>query len=1121
MTRLYLPSVWLLIIAGLLLMAMPCAQAAEAKRPAVLFTTGEFHLSYFAKPLHADGIELHVCTSTELPTLLATGNYNVVVITGGLGDAKVAAALKAFMAEGGGVLVLPGIRWAEADYVATQHFLEAYGAHFTMSVISETDPGKIVPTMFTNLLATDTIAPPYNDGVPGLLYLEGHGQSGMSSPVSVVTDANWIPVVKASPTAKAVGYAEETKKDILPYVNAKPDMAPTLLAVRPMGKGFLAALGITSEWIWGAPANCPAIEDMLSRGRGGKASNWIHLYANLFRSMAAPTLKEGKGGALTLTSVLEPSKKVLGGWGDEMAKARDWTKAPPIEDQEQLPGLIGARSNYSGGKATVEEWVKAAKAAQLKYIVFLEPLEFTTEANFNQCKAECAKYSDDTFFACPGIWGKDVRKKASMFTYGENVQFPLAKILTPDGKYFDDSKGWDEKQMPTKYIFDYFFEQLGYKGQFGYFRHRENVIPPWEYKMNNTFVVYSTENGQPLDNALDDFSYLQATNFCYHPTAMSLMDDPAQIARAVKEDWRMVNVAPGEFGDGSYSAEYGTGVSAMRKLYKEQVAWLRPFQYITQGPTINCWRARWEITLPDWYHPDSWRYRARLHVSSEAGLKEIVLMSAGKVYARFLPNGAKSFDKSFEFENSQQRVMYPIITDMNGKRAIGSYIRNSNTRWNDYICGDRCNFLIYYISRTANGKWYSGRLDYTPVTQNKGCWHVPLNPSDALTVDYPTMPVDGAPVGKATPSFSIVPGIETPGYPGFQQIENKPKWVVAGPDVLIGGGALDNVAVDPKCWGNAWSWWSGIKPNPFIGGYGLNTAFVPYPEGLRAGWYEFHLTARQDLPLTNPTLPIYFTSANFSELHLADGTVYQAKDKTLPASGPFKNGAYVLVYAEGGPAALYSLDDEMRYAVKGGQVSLGKCPAEKTLAKDTPITMKLGYLGSAGGTELEVLRRYFAVLNAPPIKVTGGTFTGDGIAVHIDGHAGAVTLDSAPLPFNAYLCVEMTNLQPNWDAWIVDQSIPAPNWRQVVKNDGIAYAALPCATPKRYFLGHPVMADNPALKISLCNTLPDQWQLTLHNPTDQAITTQVWTAPQWTPFKLRKKRYTIPAGDSVEVAIGK
>ena len=44
----------------------------------------------------------------------------------------------------------------------------------------------------------------------------------------------------------------------------------------------------------------------------------------------------------------------------------------------------------------------------------------------------------------------------------------------------------------------------------------------------------------------------------------------------------------------------------------------------------------------------------------------------------------KVVDRTFDFENSQQRSMYPIVTDMNGKRAIGV----------DYLKGGLDNALI-------------------------------------------------------------------------------------------------------------------------------------------------------------------------------------------------------------------------------------------------------------------------------------------------------------------------------------------------------------------------------------------------------------------------------------------
>jgi diguanylate cyclase (GGDEF)-like protein len=38
-----------------------------------------------------------------------------------------------------------------------------------------------------------------------------------------------------------------------------------------------------------------------------------------------------------------------------------------------------------------------------------------------------------------------------------------------------------------------------------------------------------------------------------------------------------------------------------------------------------------------------------------------------------------------------------------------------------------------------------------------------------------------------------------------------------------------------------------------------------------------------------------------------------------------------------------------------------------------------------------------------------------------------------------------------------------------------------------YYLGHPILADNPNLVINVVNTVPGQWVIELHNPTDQEI----------------------------------
>ena len=1116
MTRFPLPLLFLL--AMLLPAAVQQARAAEARHPAVLFTGG-VHAAYFARPLHQQGIELDTCSPDALPKLLPTGKYNVVVVTGGLTSPAVVEALQAFMAGGGGVVVFPGAKWEQDAYLAQEHFLERFGAHFTMVLVQESDKTKTVPSFASSLSATDNILPPFNAGVPGLLYLNAGSQEGLCAPVSVTGDGNWKPVVKASPTAQAVPYTQEKKTFVLPYVPKAAETAPMLVAAREVGAGRLAAVSITPEWSFQSPTNCPPVEQMMTTGQGGKPSNWVGLYANLFRWLAEPSLAAGKGGAITPDKVLNSS---VDKWAD--APVRDWTKAPPIGDMEQLPGLIGARSNYSGGKATVAEWVKAAKAAGLKYLVFLEPIDSLTADSFAKFKADCEKNTDATFFACPGLWGKDVYGHNSMFTYGENVQWPLPGILTKDGKYFDNSIGLP-KQTRTKYIFDYFFEQLNYHGQFGYFRHNENTVPPWEYKMNNTFVVYSTENGKPLDSALADFQYLQATNFCYHPTAFSLMDDPAQLAQAVQHDWLVVNVAPGEFGDGSYSEEFGEGIPAMRKLFKSQVAWLRPFQYITQGPKIDCWRGRWEVTIPsgEWFRPDLWRYRARLHVTSPVGLKEITLYSWGKVLYRFQPNGAKDFDYTFEMENSQQRAVYPIIEDINGKKAIGSYVRNTNTLFNEFICGDRCNFLCYGMTRTKDGRWTRFHPGGNGVTMNKGCWSGEISPATSLTVDFPTLPTDGAPQGKETPRFFFAPQIATPGYPNTSQLECKPKSVLASPDVIIGGGSLNAVLTDDSAWGNAWSWWAPTKPFEQLEGTGMNTIFSWMPEGLRCGWFDFRLTTKKELPLTDTKLPVVFVNTSFSELRDGDGHVYQANDPKTPEMGTFKAGSYILADADGGPAALFSMDDNLTYRRHGNDIQLGLRWPAAAIAANSPLNTRIGYLGAPAGTDLSALRNYFTIMAAVPAGITarkGTALKTDGLVLRIDGKQQGTDIRFPVSTLKAFWPVVLEQMNPNWDVWLLDRTRQSPNWRQLPMVDGVAYATVPSDIPQNLFLGHPVLADNPAVKITLCNLLPGQWQVSLHNPTDKTLTARVWTAASWTPFKLRTKSYTLAAGSSVDIPVG-
>ena len=1119
---------------GLIISALGCAlvmllsclstRAAEvaAKKPSVLFTTG-LHRDYFTLPMHAEGIELDTCGVSELPARLKSGKYNVVYVTGGFDQPAIVTALKDFMAAGGGVLVCYTHSWdQEKAWEKRQDFLQEYGAHFAWVELKENDPTLITPSSFhMTLVQTDQIAAPFNKGVSSLLYF--HLPHVAGAPVTpLVMDGNWTPIVRGSSTSEAAP-ADDVKLALLRrYLPKEPFKSPVFLASRPVGAGRLAAFGMAPEWVMSSPGNCPPVKEMMTTGTPGHPSNWVRVLANTFRWLSEPTLVAGKGGEPTPASLLESKKSE-----PRRAALRDWAKAPEITDQEQIPGLVGAQSQYSGGKGTVAEWAAAAKAAGLKFLVFLDPLDKISREDYAKLQHDCAAASDDTFFACPGLRYQDVYTKTNAIAYGETVEYPHANLLTADGKYFNNATD-DKKLYRSRHLFDYVLEQNNYHGEYGYFRHAVNPTPPWEYKLYSLFTIYSTEKGKPVDNNFNDYAELQAMRLNLTPLSISLMEQPADIAAALKRDWLVVNTAPGEFGDGSYSEEFGTGVAATRKLFKELIAWFRPFQYITQGPRILCWRDRWPVAIDytgEWFRPDMDRYRVRLHVASDVGLKEIRIMSMGKVLQRYLPNGAKDFDRTMEFENIQQRDMYPVIEDMAGKRAIGMVSRNTTTRWTEFICGDRCNFLNYGWELAPDGSFCQFRAGGgNSVTHNKGNWRVggTLNPADTLTSHSATLPTDGAPVGLKSTEFNIVPSVDTPGFPTPTQMNSRPHPVLASPDAFIGGGTLNMVETDPTGGEGAWEFFGPIKENEWIEGGSLTTTFHPQIDGLRAGWVDMHTKTRKAMPLGPAKLAVQFTTLPFTELRDGEGKVYAAGSKDLPPVGSFKTGAYVLQPDDGGVTAVLSLDDNLRYEIAGKDIRIGLQMPGHEIPPGTELNIRLGYVGGAQSRTLDDLRHYIAMMSKPlpGVKITRGKLAlMDGLSMHLDAARESVEMKISPLNLDGYLPVVIENTQPNWDIWLLDRSRNKPNWRQIPKVDATAYASLPSNVAQQLFIGPPVVATSDDLHISLCNLLPGQWLVSLHNPTDQAIKATVRSLPNWSVFKLPAKEYTVPAGSSVDIPV--
>ncbi len=157
---------------------------------------------------------------------------------------------------------------------------------------------------------------------------------------------------------------------------------------------------------------------MLSQGAGDKPSDWLRVFANTFRWLAEPSLQAGRGGATTPPEVLNPPVQV---W--PQAPLLDWSKQPPLQDQLQTAGLIGARTALSSGAGTVADYVQAARAAGLQFLVFLEDSLKMDQARWDQLVEQCKAASDDTFLAVPGLTYEDAAPSAMI---GASNHFEVA-----------------------------------------------------------------------------------------------------------------------------------------------------------------------------------------------------------------------------------------------------------------------------------------------------------------------------------------------------------------------------------------------------------------------------------------------------------------------------------------------------------------------------------------------------------------------------------------------------------------------------------------------------------------------------------------------------------------------
>lgn len=508
---------------------------------------------------------------------------------------------------------------------------------------------------------------------------------GLWLPVNSYDRFPGTPLVKYSPEFKVVvmtgkdGGTYLCKETARSNFTAKTPVIPAksplpIVAYRKFGKGYVISIPIDmihtglnyKNPVWGNITE--------EKGLNNIPSHAMELMKNAVLFAAKPALKNKQIGTYKAKK-FEPIK---------FPKAVYWDKWNFLHQPGPLVyGIVGAHTSYSDGKSTVEEYVKAAKKAGLKFIVFADPLDKMTPANGAKLKAECAKFTNKDFFACPGFEFTD-GSNLKRFVYGIRSKHPgnaTYKTFRYTYQVFDGKK----VQSSGRYIGSMCsFAQNGFLDAKDFPRnnvHPENLWWFW------ASIPYVYENGKLIaDNSKFGRQLLHDIRAVV-PITFDRIYSAADVERskntAVMGGYSLPQVMRyfnSGSGSGYWAAEranlfcsYGTGGSLKVNAFRFINSQEDPRRLRTKGTQ---------------------RVRGLVNVESPYGIKEVRVMDRNQKPVRvFAGKGRKVVKEVFELVHDKQYYLFLEVEDMRGGRLISNFVRIYDYKQGLYRCSDNMNIL--------------------------------------------------------------------------------------------------------------------------------------------------------------------------------------------------------------------------------------------------------------------------------------------------------------------------------------------------------------------------------------------------------------------------------------------
>ncbi len=1148
------------ILGGHWLMAQQAVPATPAQPPApppakhatVLFADG-IGFDVAAK-LHAAGFDLGAGGPLTWDRVRA---YNVVVVSD-LGPANAdfsltdanntaIAALQRFLDAGGGVVFMPRFMQMQTHLPPQRAFLNPLGLDPLFNdLVVDPDTRTVATAWKLPFAHTANFAKhPVTAGLTSLWYPADTRAGAQSHTVPLNFDGAWTAIVRGSPTAAtrylALEQSNLTENKAGAFTGAVP-----FVAAREVGKGRLLCLGITPEYLFSAVAYTTLEGIVLERGLRQSPSQGLQLVQNALAWLAEPSLTgTAVGGAPHDAKLLvDPRRTVFG-------KPYPWPAQPTFPAVEPAyPGLIGARTAYSGGKATPEAWAAAAKAKGLAFVVFLEEFSALSKENLEKLKADCKRLTTPEFALIPGF-AIDDEVGNHYFYYGVNVAYPARKYLSADGKVFVSC---DPEVMPkdphvkgqlAMTTLNYAYTDSGFRLTAGNYLFTQDAAPFANFFSNYTAVgVITARDGKVIEDATAD--YLKLADFGQGPLPLVIdrLDDPARIGAC---GWRTVLRLPANGGPGVAGP-----LGAQTKLTDYWNYWHffpdNPTRiYVTSGPEIESWG----FTGPRDYEGGSdgdfvWpnnRWQVHARVKAAAGLKEVLVLDGEEPFRRFLPDGKTEFEFTLDLSHDKQHNLILLVTDRQGGRAVGHEQWDRNHRLEEFNCADRNNQLSYGYQTRADGRMLMIGGNQTLASPNKRIDGREISPSGTFKND----PFLGAPAfdgGAGGEPVVFAPLlIRTAAAEIPSPTVSDSRRLFHTMDVHVGEGIGEHRFADGVPSFNVWhSLWRTVPAEQYTVRK-RNYFFQVDPDSPLAVFrWELEVTLKQDVPAQR-LVAAFIRSAEdrLWAVRGSDGAAYSGLWEETQRSDsralqlPFSRNAYAaLLDSPLGGAAVFPLTDGLEATLALPlrnhvyfALPQAACPQKKgdkarvdLLIVGIPrVTDYTRNLPSPSTEVVERFARDFGLTGNPPaytLDAATGTVTGQRYILDIDGKAAGAFSGRLSGKLISTLPIAVGGLNNGWSAYLYDRG--QKKARPVGVFEGKAWATVRVKGTLDVFVGHPVLADHPAVVVQVTQTGEQAWKTEIHNPTDGPVTTTIRKNPFFDPLKAKpftREALTIPAGSSV------